>query len=418
MLGKRNGELHGKGDNDRGLIISQREYVQDWVPEDFSNIEHLGVFGGKNDMRTNVILQAIHNCYGKMGIVVIHYDDELIQKMNSIHDFFPDLDTGNVMQCSVSRDNPVYEPLYGIPEERVVEVIYPQVSRDNPSYLQLHVCSEALRAYLKIIKYNDLSIDIDILSYLCNLDLNELEECSEMQKVPESERTHILTKLMQHDNIYLQVRADINAFAGHLEGRIWHKKSEEEDTMDVSMISAVKQKNILTIKVPFNNHVADYLGSEIQTIIDEEINFLLVIDSVYVGPSLLNTEVLKMPELPFSTVIACDNLRGIYGDNESDIENALAKLDVIHVMQCTNNISAQPFTSVTGQYLRRFESTHSGSHREALHLLGGVDNSTDTHEELFDRIRPEEFAALGSGAVLIDQGGYDNSICVTEEFVF
>ena len=259
----------------------------------------------------------------------------------------------------------------------------------------------------------------DFLLYLCNLEINELEDCEEMQKVPENERQHILSTLMQHDNIYLQVRADINSFAGHLEGRIWKRKDENEESLDVSMISAVKQKNILAIKVPFNNHVTDYLGSELQTIIDEGIEFLLVIDSVYAAPTLLNSEILKMPELPFSTVIACENLRGIYGDDQADMENALAKLDVIHVMQCSNNISAQPFTSVTGQYLRRFESTHNGTHKDDFHILGsGRDQSVDTHEELFDRIRPEEFANLGDGAVLIDQAGYDNVICVAKEYIF
>ncbi len=416
-MSRNKGELHGANDNDRGILFSDVEYVHEWVPS-FNNIEHMGVFGGKDEMRSNVILQAIANCLGKMGIVVIHYDDGLIRKLQNIRNIIPEVANIDVMQCSVDRDNLVYEPLFGIPEERVVEVLYPQVSRDNPSYLQLHVCAEALRSYLKIIKYNDLSIDLDLLIYLCNLELDELEECSEFQNVPEEERQHILSSLMQHDNIYLQVRADINSFAGHLEGRIWKRKDENEESLDVSMISAVKEKNILTIKVPFNNHVTDYLGSEIQTIIDEGIQFLLVIDSVYAAPTLLNSEILKMPALPFSTVIACDNLRGIYGDNQADMENALAKLDIIHIMQCSNNISAQPFTTVTGQYLRRFESTHKGTSRQDFHILGGTDNSVDSHEELFDRIRPEEFATLGDGAVLIDQAGYDNMICVTKEYIF
>ena len=417
-MSRNKGELHGIDDNDRGILFSKVEYVRDWVPS-FDNIEHLGVFGGRGDMRSNVILQAIANCYGKMGIVVIHYDDELIDKLQDIRTIIPEVGNVDVKQCSVCRDNLVYEPLYGISEERVVDVLYPQVSRDNPSYLQLHLCAEALRSYLKIIRYNDLSIDLDFLLYLCNLEINELEDCEEMQKVPENERQHILSSLMQHDNIYLQVRADINSFAGHLEGRIWKRKDENEESLDVSMISAVKQKNILAIKVPFNNHVTDYLGSEIQTIIDEGIEFLLVIDSVYAAPTLLNSEILKMPELPFSTVIACENVRGIYGDDQADMENALAKLDVIHIMQCSNNISAQPFTSVTGQYLRRFESTHNGTHRDDFHILGsGRDQSVDTHEELFDRIRPEEFASLGDGAVLIDQAGFDNVICVAKEYVF
>ena len=174
-MSRNKGELHGANDNDRGILFSDVEYVHEWVPS-FNNIEHMGVFGGKDEMRSNVILQAIANCLGKMGIVVIHYDDGLIRKLQNIRNIIPEVANIDVMQCSVDRDNLVYEPLFGIPEERVVEVLYPQVSRDNPSYLQLHVCAEALRSYLKIIKYNDLSIDLDLLIYLCNLELDELEE--------------------------------------------------------------------------------------------------------------------------------------------------------------------------------------------------------------------------------------------------
>lgn len=416
MFGNRSGELHGRNDNDRGVIETRQESVSEWVPM-FGVPSHLGVFGGEETVRNAVVLQSIANCYGNMGIVVLHFNDNLIRGIKGIRQSFPELESAPYVDvCAVDSANPIYEPLFGVSAERAVEMIYPQVNRDNPSYLQMHICAEALRGYFRIIEFNSMEIDIDALLYFVNMDLSTLEECEEWQRVPEMEQSKIMASFLHHDNIFLQVRADVNSFAEHLKKRIWDTSDEKEEATDISMVSAVRDKKILTIKVPFNNHVTDYLATELQAIMEEGLEFLLVIDSVYVAPSLLNSEILKMPVLPFSTIYACENIRGIFGDNQSDVENILAKLDLIHIMRCNNIIAAQPYSAIVGQYLRNFESTHIGSHREKLELLGGVDKSVDRHEELFDRIRPEEFVALGNGAVLIDQSGVDNVTIKTELF--
>lgn len=52
------------------------------------------------------------------------------------------------------------------------------------------------------------------------------------------------------------------------------------------------------------------------------------------------------------------------------------------------------YSKALGQYLRQFTATQTGSHREKLEFWGGYDTSQDIHEELFNRMTPQEFSQL------------------------
>ena len=111
----------------------------------------------------------------------------------------------------------------GLEQTGILEVIYPQMPAENPSYMQQHMCAEILRKYMMILKANGKAVDLDGLLYLCNMDIQTLEKTA-MQKLPQDEVRNILASFLQNNNLYLQVRADVNAFAGHLERRTWTKR--------------------------------------------------------------------------------------------------------------------------------------------------------------------------------------------------
>lgn len=418
-LFKNKREFHNNNNENSKVKFYNGVNIAEWIPR-FQTPEHMSVYGGDESARNYIVMNAIANCYGQLGIIVIHNNNKIVDRIMNFSRIFPQIYEHYVVQgqhiqfCSIGGSNQDYEPLYGLSEDRAIEAIYPQISRDNPAYMQQHLCVEALRHYFSIIKSNGEQIDLDGLRYLCNLELDELE-CREMNNINEQERSRILGALSQHNSIYLQVRADVNTFAGHLQGRIWKKKDSLDDASDISMIEAIKHKAILAIQVPSNNCVLDYLATELKAVVDEGRNFLLVMDSVSLSNSLFNTnEMLQASALPFSTVIADEQVQGVFAE-KNDMIHSLSKMNKIIIMRCANAEVARVYSDLIGKYMRTFVSTHSGTHRDAFSFFGGYDKSSDVHEELFDKITPEEFVGLGEGAVLIEQAGISDGIIVAKK---
>lgn len=418
-LFKRKDHYEYENEVNKEIELTRYEHLYEWIPT-FQTSEHCSIYGGDNHARSFGVLKAIANCYGNMGVVVIHNNDLLAQLIEDFYAYHPrtcehaEYYGKNVKKCFVNKDNLDYEPLYGLSEDRAIEAIYPQSSRDDPSYMQKALCAEALRSYITILRSKGEDIDLDGLYYLVNLELPELKE-HEMTNLNEYECRRVMNSLTQHNNIYLQVRVDVNAFARGLRGRIWRERYEGEDSSDISMIEAVRHNAILSIKVPSDRGVLDYLYAEIKAMVDEGLKFLLVIDSVCIANSKLNTELMRLPSLPFSTVTAGDSIQGIY-TNSDDMMYSLEKMSKVVIMQC-NNVSAKIYSEIVGQYMRNFVSTHMGKNKEAFKWFGNVEHAQDIHQELFSRILPEEFTRLYPGAVLIDQSTYDNRIVKTDELV-
>ena len=402
----------------RGVTLTKAEAIGDWLA-DFSKRENMAIYGGSLSKRNRIVLEAIARCYGNIGVIIIHNNPGLINDISRIIKLFPGLyqrlakQGGRVSQCHISGDNMLYEPLYGMNRERIVETIYPQLSMDNPSYMQQHKCSDALNCYIDILEGKNEIIDLDAILSIVNMDVETIEkECFsassgrlgassyEQNDVSVYDRERIFS-LLKQDNISFQVRADVNAFASHLDGRIWQKRHEE--ATNVSIISAVEMKNILSIYTPSNTYVLDYLASEINSLMDKGKHFMLVLDSINVSNTVLNTQILKAPTLPFSVVLSADSIQSVFGDSENDAQYSLHKMNTAVIMNCPNAKTAEVYSGSIGQYLRQFESVNNGTSQGAFSPFAGMNKGTGIHEQLFDRIRPEEFTTLEGGAVLLSQ---------------
>jgi len=394
--------MHG-GQSDRDVINLASFDVLGWLP-DFSQTENIAIYGYDKKLRHDVILQSIANCYGYEGIVVLHNNDELVRDIKNFSGKYPDVyeECRGVGQCHVGVTNPVYEPLFGMSAERIVEAIYPEIDRNSPSYMQQHTCGEVLRNYLRILELQGVPYDLDELIYLVNLDINELRS-AELRDIDEGEARRITGALQRGNSTYLQVRDDINAFANKLSGRIWKKKNWDEESTDVSIITSVREKSILTIKIPNAPAVLNYISSEIDELVDNNENFLLVIDSIAVAGTLLEEKLLSS-NMPFSTLISSDRVHAVFNNDESKMSQSLGLMDGIVIMNCRNATDAKVYSEAAGQYMREFVSSNRGSARQDFSIFASSFNEGKTRsEQLFDRITPVEFTKLGSGAVIMDQ---------------
>ena len=144
--------------------------------------------------------------------------------------------------------------------------------------------------------------------------------------------------------------------------------------------------------------------------------FLLIIDSVYVGDTSLCKNILMAPNLPFSVVLVGDNIQGIFG-NQGEANDVFHKMNKIVIMNTANVTVAQVYSEMIGRYMRIFMAEDDGRNRGAFDLFSGTSSGRGIHEELFERIRPEEFTQLGNGAVLISQGNQGQYVAKTQKLV-
>ncbi len=390
-------------EKDRRITETREEQFRDWMP-DFEGVNHMSVFGGSADRRNRIVLDAIARAYGKMGVIIIHSNPSLITMIDRFYYFYPKLCTYTeqvgikVRKCQISSNNPEYEPFYGMSEIRALEAIYPKTNTENGNSGQRNLCEEALRQYFKIIRYIGEELDLDILVRLVGMDINELE--SIINTMPQKDKNKIRETLSYND-IYKQVRADVDAFANSLEGRIWTPCPEDGEVSDISMIKAAENKAILSIHVNANNDVLNYLTCEIKEMMDRGMRFMLVLDSVNIEGSIMNDKLLAFSTLPFSTVLTCENVTGIFGN--SSFRNVLSRMNTIFLMRHTDANIAREYTSTKGQYDRQVVTQHYGTNREAFKLFGSHNEGRNVAVDRFDRITPEEIVNLGDGAIIMDQ---------------
>ena len=392
--------LDGFGNKiDQDIVRRRSVCVEDWLPDEEISA-NIAVFCGTNEQRCLTVEQVIARSLGKMGVLVLHSNDLLEADLQNFPNIYPDVWEmyPNLPVCHVNSRHLVYEPLYGMDKNRAAEAIYPEVSRDSPMYLQQHLCSEALRQYMEILSRRQLPIDLDSLCRLVSMDLSELQE-GELSTLPEKVQGEILAALSQ-ENIFRQVRADVGSFAAQMDGRIWNRQTEPTD---ISMVEAVKNRALLSIRIPVDNtYIMDYLAAELKYLAERQEPFLLVADSIGLAGSALKN-LLIHPGKGYVTAIAARDVGQMLGDAADSALSLLGSADQIIVYNCANVRVASQYTELVGEYLRRFVDEQQSVQRAPFAIFGSHGKGNSIREGLYARIRPEELTRLGAGAMLIDQ---------------
>ncbi len=384
-----------------------------WIPDSEIGTS-LAVFGGNEAQRMRVVGQGIARCFGQMGIVIVHNNWNL---ENMLKDFknqyvFQAERYPQTPVCFVNSENPCYEPLYGLNSSRVIDAVYPRDARESSANMQQHICAAALMKYIKILEYKNVPVDLDNLLYLSNMELEVLEQ-RELGNVPVGMRDDILISLSQ-DNILRQVRADINYFAAQMDDRIW---SGQRPASNISIIEAVKNRAMLSVKVPSNSvAIMDYLSVEINALLDSGLQFLLVVDSVNFQNSTIKNSIVIAPS-QISIILSAKDIQEIDTAGTSSGIGILNKMSKIILFQCANAIAAKQYSELIGNYLRQFENYNYSEGKGLLDILigHGEGRGKGVSEQLYARIGPEELVRLGDGAVLINQ--VNGQIDIAKRFI-
>ena len=403
------GFIEWSNEKNQNLDRYQRVDVRDWVNQPLENIN---VWGGRTEQRNAVVEYAVSRYLGKIGIVVLHNNDVLERDLMQFQKIYPEIfrKDPDIKACFVNGRNLVYEPLEGMDKNRIAEIIYPESTTEYQKYSQ---SMEALKVYLDIITKSGKSMNLDHLLTLCNMNQEQLE-----RRVLVNFPAHMAenySDILTRDNQALQVGADLRNFAGKLDGRIW---SEDAEQTSISMVRAVENRALITIRMPSENRaVQDYLAAELEYMIERNMKFVLVIDSVNMKESRLKNIAMN-PAANFCTILA-GNSHMELGDCAGAEENQnqlLYRADKIILFQCGNARIAQLYSSFIGNYLKKVISYHEDKHRGAFDIFAGHGKGKGVAEQDFARVRPEELTSLRDGAVLIDQR--NGKIEIAGKFVY
>lgn len=374
----------------------QNVRVDEWITRPGENIS---VFGGWTEQRNAVVEYIISRYLGNVGVIVLHNNDLLENDLNRFHNYYPEIfkENPDIKACFINGSNSVYEPLEGLDKNRIVEIIY----SDNSDEYQKHSQSiEVLKIYLDILKYAGKTMNLDNLLTLCNMHYEQLKQ-DVLPNLPPSVAENYRAKLAR-DNQWDKVGEDVRNFAGKLDGRIW---SEDLPQTSISMIRAVENKALLTIRMSSDNRILqDYLAAELDYMIERKMNFVLVVDSVIMKDSRLRNIAINLAS-NFCTVISANSNIEL-GDSmgkEHNENQLIYKADKVILFQCPDHSIAGYYSALIGNYLKKVVTYHEDKHRGAFDIFSGHGKGKGIAEQDFERIRPEELAGLRDGAVLIDR---------------
>ena len=114
----------------------------------------------------------------------------------------------------VNYDNQNYMPLWGVKEERLLEILYPETNQSHFSQYR-----SGVRSYLNILKYQNKPYTLPNLLRLCEKSVEQLEQ-EDLSSMSADLADEIMVNLVT-DDVMMRLRNDIQAFAGQFRGRIW-----------------------------------------------------------------------------------------------------------------------------------------------------------------------------------------------------
>ncbi len=385
--------------------------VREWMPDGELNLS-MSVFGGHENQRNAVIGRAISRCYGKFSIIVLHNNLSLENMLSNFQNYYlgSERQCPKVPTCFISGQNPQYTPFLDMSPARICEAIYPTHGAD------MALRAQALSRYVDILRFRHIPVNLDNLIRISSMTIDEIEE-NQMAGVPEAFAKDTIALLSQN-NIHMQVKADINQYASFLDGRIW---TGAYGATDVNMVTAIKRNAVLSVRMPANNlQVLDYFAAELSFILDMGYHCLLVIDSLYLGDSKLGDIVSNMNS-QIAVLLSGNNHIDMFRTSQNTtpvIPGSVARKVIL--FSTSNAATSQHYAEMIGKYEKQMESVNDSQQDRDTFFKKKERHYNVSITESF-RIRPEELANLGQGAVLIQDtisgGSNSKAVVVARQLV-
>lgn len=395
-------------DHTRSVRTAGRVRLEEFLPWDAPG-ESFAAFCGSPGQRTAVGLRAIARCCGRFGVVLLHDDPAFESTLSTLGLRFPQLRQApfHIRPANRSGDGgPYYDLLYGLPEEEVVRCVAPY--RDGLSHAGQAEVQARMLDYLSICAFRfrqdsapfgDYPYNLDLLLDLAAMPYDRLDRAV-LSHLPEPLRARLRGSLSA-PGVQQRVYDTLTAFAVRVGGALWLRRGAQEHT-GLSLISAVRRRDLISVRVPGSrSEVLDYLDLELQTLIRQQVPFLVVACGLTLNGSALRERFLgEHGALRYATGLLAETVSGVLGDQNEGMDRLLGQHHKVAVFACSSRGSAEPFSAAFGSYYRQVRETHSDHRREPFRLFSAHGSGTSLRETVERNIRGEELMGLGAGALL------------------
>lgn len=398
---------------DRQLQLS----AKDVISKGTENIS-FAAFCGSPWQRRQIGLYEIGRCCGKTGIVFIHSDQSLEDRLEEIYRLYPEIHERNpqfqMILANSDMSDPAkrfYDPLYGLSAADILDVITP-VSTDARLISEVSSLRSVLSDYLEMMSIQFCRDPSPFGSSAFNLDL--LLELTEMPyfRLQSTVIHHLPTSTDVKKGLMGRLSADgaqqraynaVRSFSQKMERCLWSKRGFAKHTQ-LSIMQAVKDCHLISIHVPGSRaDILDYLASELRALNDRQQPYLLVISGINANNSEMFKKLFLEDHIgmPYATGILAEDLSGtINSSNESELGAVFSQTQEMFVFSCSNAYTAGLFSKGIGYYYRRASERHTDKHRAPFRIFAAHGQGTTTREVHEFRINPEELTGLGDGCLL------------------
>lgn len=379
------------------------------LEELFPQNDSLGNFAvlcGVPQQRTEIALHSIQRYVGKVGIVFIHDDpvmsDELsrlVKGKNGTNLYYANRNLSDAKE---------YDPLYGLNQRAVKDIILPK-EKNGTSSLDITSARARLGDYLSIMEHQfkiDPSIfgnypyNLDLLVQLTGMPYNQLES-TVLNYLP-SDMKDRLSSSLSADNVQQSIYDYVENFRTLAEEFLWSPSNAAAHSR-ISIIETVKNKDIISVQIPnSNSDLLDYIRCELETLSNARIPFLLVES----GLDLLNSSQISTYFLGehtqhnYRTGILSQSASSFLDFGKEDLSKITAQYQDIVILRCSSDAEAEPFSSAAGTYSRKVRSRNFQAHRKPFSIFSSHGDGTQISEQKERNISTDELVKLGNGAMI------------------
>ena len=367
---------------------------------------NFAIFGGQPSQRIELVAQAIARYAGKIGIVVIHKgsDDgsDMVRRLSQL----PSVLGMPGLQVRSDRGK-VYDPLYGLTAEAIVDLLVPE-DPHNPMSHSINTLRAGIRGYLRIMEYQfrkgialfgDYPYNLNLLDHLASMPYTTLEN-TVLRYFPNDLQASIKQVLNVAD-IQQGVAACVGNLTSIMEEYWWQKKDFTGHT-GVSIINSVSKRQVISMRVPnSNSKLLNYIDAELRVLNNQNIPFLLVNCDVNIAEHgamqkwFLNSHAGES----YFTAIVADSMAEVTRD-DNRWGSIFSQYQQVFVLKCASDDQAQPFSSQFGHYYRRQIERSHGRRREPLHILPSHQHGVAEHYIAEPNIRTEDLTGRPNGLLL------------------
>lgn len=373
-------------------------------------------FCGTAYQRNILAVNAISHFCGNMGVILLHNNPHLVNELTEIYSLRPELAQDSAFQMPLANNidssgklNTFYDPLYGLTDTEVLDVLSP-MSSDSRLLPETQLLRSILTDYLSIIEFQyrknsnafgDYPFNLDLLLDLTRMPYSVLNE-QVLKYLPANLRSDISSRLSA-DGAQQKAFNSVLAFSQSMKSTLWHETGFANHTR-TSIISTVRRRQLISIYIPESRaDVMDYLYHELQHLSKLQIPFLLVESGLSLGQTRLKQLFLsEHSTLPYYTGIIAEDTSSVVSSNnyEKDLSSLFSQTQEMFVFSCSSTLAAKPFSDGIGSYYRNVTDYHDDRHRQPFHIFTSHGHGNVQHEVNQQIINPEELTNLGTGCLL------------------